>query len=188
HFVYHSVLHPQTQEMPHHWNKLNVEEMIFGSGLPFTIVQPTAYMQNLLPNWDSIQKDGILCLPYPAGTRISLVDLNDVAEAAAIILQTDKYVGATLELIGTPPHSQTEVCKILSRVFGQTIQFETVSLTTWETGAQGLSPYARETLMAMFRYYEKFGLIGNSAVLEMVLGRPPATLRAFIERHSQSSH
>src|SRR5258706_15815996 len=33
HFVYHSVLHPQTEKMKHHWGKLRVEEMIFESGL-----------------------------------------------------------------------------------------------------------------------------------------------------------
>ncbi|MDQ2690776.1 MAG: NmrA family NAD(P)-binding protein, partial [Chloroflexota bacterium] len=47
HFVYHSVLHPQTEKMNHHWQKLRVEEMIFESGLPFTIFQPAPYMQNL---------------------------------------------------------------------------------------------------------------------------------------------
>src|SRR5690242_19156438 len=26
HLVYHSVLHPQTEDMPHHWHKLRVEE------------------------------------------------------------------------------------------------------------------------------------------------------------------
>jgi len=40
HFVYHSVLHPQAEKMNHHWQKLRVEEMIFESGLPFTILQP----------------------------------------------------------------------------------------------------------------------------------------------------
>ncbi len=48
HFVYHSVLHPQTEKMNHHWQKMHVEEMIFESGLPFTILQPAPYMQNLL--------------------------------------------------------------------------------------------------------------------------------------------
>ena len=27
-FVYHSVLHPQSEAMPHHWAKLRVEEMV----------------------------------------------------------------------------------------------------------------------------------------------------------------
>ncbi|MBI3362221.1 MAG: NmrA family NAD(P)-binding protein, partial [Chloroflexi bacterium] len=44
-FVYHSVLHPQTEAMPHHWNKLRVEEALFESGLPFTALQPAPYMQ-----------------------------------------------------------------------------------------------------------------------------------------------
>ena len=51
HFVYHSVLHPQTQKMDHHWQKLRVEEMLFESGLTFTILQPAPYMQNLLAGW-----------------------------------------------------------------------------------------------------------------------------------------
>ena len=46
-FVFHSVLHPQIEAMPHHWQKLRVEELLFESGLPFTILQPTAYMQNV---------------------------------------------------------------------------------------------------------------------------------------------
>ena len=53
-FVFHSVLHPQTEKMPHHWNKLRVEEALFESGLLFTILQPTAYMQNILAGWQAI--------------------------------------------------------------------------------------------------------------------------------------
>ncbi len=38
HLVYHSVLHPQIESMPHHWHKLRVEEAIFESRIPFTIL------------------------------------------------------------------------------------------------------------------------------------------------------
>src|SRR5215211_7111056 len=64
HFVYHSVLHPQTQKMTHHWQKLHVEEIIFESGLSFTILQPAPYMQNLLAEWKNIVENGILRVPY----------------------------------------------------------------------------------------------------------------------------
>ena len=47
-FVFHSVLHPQVQAMPHHWQKMRVEEALFTSGIPYTILQPAAYMQNIL--------------------------------------------------------------------------------------------------------------------------------------------
>jgi len=50
-FVYHSVLHPQIEAMPHHWQKMRTEEMLFAGGFDLTILQPTAYMQNILGAW-----------------------------------------------------------------------------------------------------------------------------------------
>src|SRR5258707_14964895 len=86
HFVYHSVLHPQTQKMKHHWGKLRVEEMLFESDLPFTILQPAPYMQNLLASWKSIFEDGVLRVPYSVNSKFSFVDLEDIAEVAQIVL------------------------------------------------------------------------------------------------------
>ena len=93
--------------MPHHWSKLPVEEMLFSSALDVTILQPTAYMQNCLSEWDRMVGSGIYRVPYPVETRLSLVDLDDVAEAAAIVLSDADHSGATYELVGTPPLSQT---------------------------------------------------------------------------------
>ena len=83
-FVYHSVLHPQTEQMPHHWQKLRVEEQLVQSGLHYTILQPEAYMQNILAGWELIVEQGIYRVPYPPSTRLGMVDLLDVAEAAAL--------------------------------------------------------------------------------------------------------
>ena len=98
HFVFHSVLHPQTQAMPHHWHKLRVEEMLFESGLPFTILQPAAYMQNILAHWTQAKRKGIYPVPYRTTARLSLVDLEDVAAAAVRVLTQSGHVGATYEL------------------------------------------------------------------------------------------
>ena len=62
-FVYHSVLHPQVEAMPHHWQKMRMEEIIFASGLDFTILQPCAYMQNILQYWNAIINEGIYAVP-----------------------------------------------------------------------------------------------------------------------------
>ncbi len=56
--------------------------MLFASGLEITVLQPAAYMQNILAAWPAVS-EGVFRAPYPAGTRLSLVDLDDVAEAAA---------------------------------------------------------------------------------------------------------
>jgi uncharacterized protein YbjT (DUF2867 family) len=108
-FVYHSVLHPQIEAMPHHWQKMRVEEMLFAAGFELTVLQPTAYMQNILGFWDGIVRAGVFKFPYPVATRLSLVDLDDVGAAAAIVLTQDGHGGATYELAGTPALSQIEV-------------------------------------------------------------------------------
>ena len=57
--------------------------------------------------------------PYPVETRLSLVDLDDVAEAAALVLTQDGHSGATYELVGTEPLSQTEVAAAIGAVLGR---------------------------------------------------------------------
>jgi uncharacterized protein YbjT (DUF2867 family) len=184
HFVYHSVLHPQVEAMPHHWQKLRVEEQLFRSGLPYTILQPAAYMQNVLAHWDQIVEQGVYPVPYAVETRLGMVDLEDVAEAAAAVLTEPGHVGAVYELAGMEVLSQAEVATILSQQLGRRVRAEAVSLETWERRAResGLGDYQVETLVKMFRYYECYGFWGNPRVLSWLLGCPPTTFAAFVER------
>ena len=181
-FVHHSVLHPQVEAMPHHWAKLRVEEMLLASGLAVTVLQPTAYMQNLLAGWRSIVEDGVYRVPYPVATRISLVDLRDVAEAAALVLTEDGHVGATYALVGAPALTQTEVAETLSLAIRRPVRAVAETVETWEArvGA-GMSDYQRQTLAAMFRSYAAHGLVGNANVLSWLLGVSPITLAEFAE-------
>lgn len=183
HFVYHSVLHPQTAAMPHHWQKMLTEDRLFASGLPFTILQPAAYMQNLLAYWPTVRQTGRYVVPYPIQTRLSLVDVRDVAAVATRVLTEPGHVGATYELVGTAPRSQAEVAAVMAAKLGQPVVAEELPLATWEAQARanGLPAYALETLGKMFGYYAAYGLVGNPNVLRWLLGRAPTTLDAFIE-------
>lgn len=182
HFVLHSVLHPQTQMMPHHWAKLQVEEWLFQSGLPFTILQPTAYMQNMLAGWKGIIEHGVLRNPYSVATRLSLVDVNDVAEAASIVLSEPSHLNAMYELCGTEPLSQTQVVETIAQQLGRPVRAEATRLNEWEriASAAGLNDYAIATLKAMFMFYERFGLCGNPNVLRWLLRREPTSLSDFV--------
>jgi uncharacterized protein YbjT (DUF2867 family) len=165
HFVYHSVLHPQVEAMPHHWQKLRVEEQLFESGLFYTILQPAAYMQNVLAHWDQVMEQGVYPVPYAVETRLGMVDLS-----------------------GAEVLSQVEVAVILSQQLGRPVRAEAVPLETWERRARdsGLSDYQVETLVKMFRYYERYGFWGNPRILGWLLGRPPITFAAFVERSRYS--
>jgi NAD(P)H dehydrogenase (quinone) len=188
-FVYHSVLHPQIEAMPHHWQKMRVEEMLFASSFDLTVLQPTAYMQNLLGVLDDIVRDGVFRFPYPPATRLSLVDLDDVGEVAAIVLTQDRHGGATYELVGTPALSQREVASLLATALGRDVRAEDVPLAAWQVRARaaGIGEYELATLSAMFRYYAEHGLIGNPNTLHWLLGRAPTSLEVFLKRQQAKS-
>ena len=184
HFVFHSVLHPQVEAMPHHWQKSRVEELLLESGLSFTILQPTVYMQNVLTGWGQILENGKYPVPYSPETRLSLVDLEDIAHAAAIVLTEPGHMGATIELVGTPAMSQIDIAQALHQQLGRPVTAEVMPLEAWERGARasGLGDYQVSTLIKMFRYYESHGFIGNSNALRCLLRRQPTSLADFVRR------
>jgi NAD(P)H dehydrogenase (quinone) len=191
HFVYHSVLHPQVEAMPHHWKKMRVEERLFKSGLPYTILQPAVYMQNILANWDNIYKTGKYMVPYAVESRISMVDLEDVALAAALVLQEagpkkdhPSHHGAIYELVGTAAMTQTEIAEILTRQLGRPVIAEQQPIDAWEQSARasGMGDYQVSTLVKMFHYYDRYGFSGNPHVLSWLLNRPAIGLDDFVAR------
>jgi uncharacterized protein YbjT (DUF2867 family) len=186
-FVYHSVAHPHIEAMPHHWQKMRVEEQLFSCGLTFTILQPAAYMQNILAQWDTLIGEGRYRVPYPLETQLSLVDLKNVAETARLILTEDGHAGATYELTGTKPMSQVEVAQILSDGLDREVIAERTPIDVWEQGAReaGLGTYAIETLTQMFLYYGHHDFVGSSQILSWLLERSPTTLAQVIERERQ---
>jgi NAD(P)H dehydrogenase (quinone) len=183
-FVFHSVLHPQIEAMPHHWAKMRVEEMLLAQNFALTILQPAAYMQNIFGAWAGILEHGVLRVPYPVETRLSLVDLDDVAAAAALVLTADGHVGATYELVGTEPLSQVEIAAAIEAVLGRPVRAEAEAIEAWEARARaaGMADHERAVLAAMFRHYARHGLMGNANTLRWLLGRSPNGLADFLRR------
>lgn len=185
HFVYHSVMHPQIQEMQHHWNKLLVEEQVFKSGIPFTIIQPAAYMQNLLGYWKTIFNDGVYRVPYSPEAKFTNVDLEDLAEAVTLIMQNPaRFSNGIYELVGPDTLSSAEMIEIVSSILGREVRIEMEDLILWEKSmrARNSSEYAIKTLLGMFDYYDKHGFVGNSSVLKWIIGREPTHFDSFVHR------
>jgi uncharacterized protein YbjT (DUF2867 family) len=162
--VYHSVLHPQIESMPHHWDKLRVEEAIFNSHLRWTILQPAPYAQNF-----KRPPDGVLRIAYRSDAPFSFVDLRDVAEAAATVLQRDEFDDGIYELAGPEVLTVADIASALG------VSVERVD-----------SDQAGGRLSAMFAHYNLNGLVGNPAVLAMILGRPPTNALDALRRDELS--
>ena len=181
-FVYHSVLHPQIEAMPHHWQKMRAEEMLLASGFDLTVLQPTAYMQNILGAWRGVVADGVFRVPYPVETRLSLVDLDDVAEAAAIVLTQEGHSGATYELVGTNPLDQSEVAAAIGAALGRKVCTRSGDARRMG-GARSRRRHGRARTHNACRRCSAItptmALSGTRNTLRWLLGRAPNDLAAF---------
>jgi len=181
--VFHSVLHCQVQALRHHWNRLFVEEALIESGVPFTILQASSYMQNMLPGWARMVETGEHTMGFAVDARISLIDLVDLGEAAARVIADPGYAAAILEING-PAITTTEKAAILTRVLGRPIRAGQTPLATVLDHARhaGASDHALDCLARMLDHYSRHGFEGSTKVLSWILGRPPTDFETFARR------
>ena len=123
-------------------------------------------------------------VPYNIQARFSLVDLADVALAAARVLTESGHDGAIYELAGPEKLSSEDMALKLTVRLGGPVNAVQIPLQEWELSASssGMPTGTVGALAAMFRYYDKYGLIGNGNVLGWLLERSPTSLSQFLER------
>ena len=84
----------QFLEVPHFAAKCAVEEAIRVGGMPYTILRPGYFIQN--ERWLKPVLTGPGVYPIPAGSQgLAVVDVHDIAEAAAISLTEEGHKGKT---------------------------------------------------------------------------------------------
>ncbi len=184
-FAFHSLVHPMCRQLLHHWEKLRVEEYLIESLVPYTILSPTMYMQNIGLEWPTILETGIYRRFYSVDIPLSVVDLDDVGEAAAIMLTEDGWTGGAFEMCSPRPLSHAGMAKVFADVTGRDIRAEKADIQIWIDAAEkrGEGDYAIKGFVKMCGHYDQFGLPGgNGKVLGMILGRPPNDYRAFAEK------
>jgi NAD(P)H dehydrogenase (quinone) len=172
--VYHSVINPQLTAMPHHADKLRVEELLLESRLPVTILRPNAYHDNVLGHLEAIRATGVWEVPYDPFARSASIALVDVAEVAATVLAEPGHEYAAHDLSGPRPVAPADVARVLSEVLGRVVLARRGDP---EAMASGVSPMSRDRLRAMFACYDAMGSPGSPITATALLGRPPTTFR-----------
>ena len=186
HFVFSSVLHAITTDLIQHEIKRDVEEHLLSSGLEFTILQPSNYM---LPHrLKSVFEEDVFRLSWSLDRRQSMVDLDDVADVAALVLaHPERHAAATYELVGPGRFTAHDIGQVLSNVLGRGISVERIDPEAFIRARQGdLDSAALEHQLRMIRAitarYSSHDFLGNPNVLAWLLGRPPTTFEQFVRR------
>lgn len=188
HFVFSSVLHPILYGLPQHAIKRAIEENLLESGLDFTILQPSDYMQMTVLSV-SPEHNAYMCA-YENDNREALVDLDDVAEVLVkVVSEGPVHYGATYELTAEGNPRKADLVAALSEAFGRSFSLRKYPASFEhrpEIFGYVDEAHARhqiETLRAVHGWYERHDFIGNGNVLRMLLGREPTSFVQFLRRH-----
>ena len=184
-FTFSGVIHPSISKMSNHAGKRPVEEALYESGLIFTVLQPTMFMQTLADGWKEVTEHDTFSLPYANHKQASYVDYRDVAAAAAIALTSDKLDYGTFELCAPGMVNRIELTQMMSEVLGRTITPREVAFDEWAKQAHLPEGHFRIGMERMYADYDQYGFPGgNALVLRAILGREPRTLKDFLKEQA----
>ncbi|MET8279410.1 NmrA/HSCARG family protein [Micromonospora sp. NPDC005174] len=137
--------------VPHYESKYLVEQHLRGSGVPWTIIAPAAFMDNYASGWtlDGLRK-GVFAWPMPADRRLALISAADIGAFASLVLQRpDEFAGRRID-IASDQCTPAEIAEILTVVTRSAIDHRQVPLARVRQWSSDLA--------AMFEYFTEVGL------------------------------
>ena len=111
HIIRHSMWGPENSRIIK--QGLKAEELIKSSGLPWTMLKPTFYMQNTLMAAQTISAQGNIYWDMKDG-KLGMIDVRDIAEAAFAVITGKGHEGKSYILTGPDAISFNEIANIFS--------------------------------------------------------------------------
>jgi uncharacterized protein YbjT (DUF2867 family) len=100
---------------------------LVGSGIPFTILKPHYFMQNLMMAAKSVAQHGAMYFALADG-KMGLIDSRDISEFAAHVLTTAGHEGKIYTLTGPASISMHQVAAAIGEAIGKAVKYVPVTV------------------------------------------------------------
>jgi uncharacterized protein YbjT (DUF2867 family) len=163
------------------------DQMLAVAGLPYTILRPNSFFQNMLWSAGTIRDHGAFYLPL-RDARQSLVDVRDIAAVAVEALTGSGHEGQTYDITGPESLSYHDVAATLSRVLGKPVRYVDVPPEAARDSMLKAGMPAWNAA-AVTELYEVFATGQSAAITDVVqrlTGRPPITFEEFARDHADA--
>jgi uncharacterized protein YbjT (DUF2867 family) len=161
-----------------------IDHHLRASGVDWTILMPTAFMQNFLWFTKPVAKG---YLPLGAGKgSVSRVDTRDIARVATTVLTQDGHSRATYFLTGPETFDMTDAAVKLSQVTGRKVRYLDLPTPVFRTVLRmtGSSRWMANGLVEQFSdMVAGHHDIDPTCEIERLTGRPPKDFASFLRDH-----
>jgi uncharacterized protein YbjT (DUF2867 family) len=160
------------------------DEVLRASGVPFTILQPNSFYQNILSSADTIKTQGKFYLPLKHA-RQSTVDVRDINAVAAKVFTSPGHEGKAYVITGPEALTFDEVAEKLSLVLGRKIDYVDVPLSAAADGMRksGMPEWDVRTVSELLGYFASGAAASVSDTVPRLLGRPAISFEQFAKDH-----
>lgn len=174
---------PDNHFIPHH----KIEKLILRSGIPYTFLRPTYFMQNFTTTLrEDLTERKQICLPAD-NAKFTLIDVRDIgAVAAQVLTHPDKHLNQVYDLTNNEPLTFRQMSEILTQDLGRTINYESPTLWEffWQKKREGNS-IGFILVMTLLHYLPRFQKTPPlSPWVERIKGKPPITFGKFVHDHA----
>lgn len=156
------------------------QELLKQSGLDWTFVQPTYFMQNLFWQTSNIAKNGVY--HDDLGGPVAWIDARDIADVAAETLTAPGFEGKGLGVTGPEALTGDDIAALLSEVTGRNVTCAPLSAEDAKAAmvAGGMQDEVAGAMVELASIAPKGYLAGIETTVSDVLGRPARRFTDFI--------
>lgn len=160
------------------------DEILRGSGVPFTILQPNSFYQNMLMSAATIKSQGKFYLPLKRALQ-STVDIRDICAVAVKTFTTSGHEGKTYVITGPQALTCQQVAETLSSVLGRKAEYVDVPLSAATDGMRqsGMPEWNVRVVGELLDYFASGAAADVADTVPRLLGRPAISFEQFVKDH-----
>jgi uncharacterized protein YbjT (DUF2867 family) len=160
------------------------DNLLRKSAVPFTILQPNSFHQNILSSAETIKTQGAFYWPLKNAAQ-STVDIRDVNAIAARVFTSPGHEGNTYVITGPEALTFQQAAEKLSAVLGRDIQYVDVPLSAAEDGMRksGMPEWNVHALGELLSYFASGAAATVTDSVPRLLGRPAISFEQFVQDH-----
>lgn len=157
-----------------------IDQLVENSGVPYTILRPTFFMQNHLGSAGTVASEGVMYSAFGDG-RAGIIDVRDIVDVAAEVCTSDGHEGVTYTLTGPVSISMHEVAAALTKALGKQVSYVSVPVEAAVEAMVGMGfpQFMAETNGELLVNFANNGADRVTGDVEKVTGHPARSIDDF---------
>lgn len=163
-----------------------IDAQVAGSGIAFTLLLPTSFMQNMANFYGESIRNGALYAPRGNGA-MAVIDVRDIADVAVEVLTAPAaHASRSYTLTGPENLTDAQMVSAIAREIGRDVRYVDIpeQAAVDAMTRMGVPPKVIEWLMSLNYVIKQGWAAGESPMVEKIAGHPPRSFGEYVRENA----